>query len=501
MSETLSKDFIENIKDVMGPDVTKFIDPESVKKDLGDEMKKDLDAEMQALKDDKEMSSIEKRVKISLLKLKTNVLAPLFGRNKNESEKKEERTSSAKIENYKDITNDPTLLAMADGPSIDYMKDATFQMYLLNLEEKNGLPYHMMRQLMFAESGWQLYDSSREIIHSKKPNGERIAAWLFAFTPDTAKVYIKKLWYEEKDYELIYKNPLIGAQASALLLKDRFDAWDDIVNNLAHYNAGPGTAGGKKITVENFFDLPAETENYVVKIGDKMLQDIGINSWLSKEEIKNPHKINKARLGTFLDLVNNTPLTKEEIKHKEVIPTWPEIVAKNMNEITGFGDSSMEWLKTVGIKNAESFVGLSTNDLLKKLEPESKDKENRVIIDEIHKGKSCIVAAGYNDIAGNNLANYKENLIKIIDKISPTQAILTTLYHNGASNTPSDKVDEANTIIRALAKLKNIPLIDVEKDNTVAINDLAEDKLHLNGTGYKKIYDHIKETVETKVAA
>jgi lysophospholipase L1-like esterase len=44
-------------------------------------------------------------------------------------------------------------------------------------------------------------------------------------------------------------------------------------------------------------------------------------------------------------------------------------------------------------------------------------------------------------------------------------------------------------------------LIDIEKDNTVATSDLAWDKLHLNGTGYKKIYDHIKETVETKVAA
>jgi lysophospholipase L1-like esterase len=64
-------------------------------------------------------------------------------------------------------------------------------------------------------------------------------------------------------------------------------------------------------------------------------------------------------------------------------------------------------------------------------------------------------------------------LTKIIDKIKPTQAILTTLYHNQASNTPTDKVDEANTIIRALAKERNIPLIDIEKDNTVATSDLA----------------------------
>lgn len=113
---------------------------------------------------------------------------------------------------------------MEKAPDKDYLTDTTFQMYLLNLEEKNGLPYHMMKQLMFAESGGRLYNQKKEIIHSEKKNGEMIAAGLFAFTPDTAKGYIKKLGYDENQYELIFHNPLIAAQASALLLKERFAA-------------------------------------------------------------------------------------------------------------------------------------------------------------------------------------------------------------------------------------------------------------------------------------
>lgn len=78
MSETFAKDRIENIKQNVGPDLTKFIDPESIKKDLGDEMKKDLDAELQAIEADKEMNGIEKNFKKLFLKLKNSVLAGIF---------------------------------------------------------------------------------------------------------------------------------------------------------------------------------------------------------------------------------------------------------------------------------------------------------------------------------------------------------------------------------------------------------------------------------------
>lgn len=496
MSETPNNNFLETIKDAIGKDATDFIDPNAIKKDIGDGMKQDVDAELKKIEEDKDMNGIEKSFKKSLLKLKSSILGKIFGRDKVEA--KTETSPSTQVETYADVTNDPKLAELAKWPDIDYLADATFQMYLLNLEEKNGLPYHMMKQLMFAESAGRLFNKKNEIIQSKDSNGKMIAAGLFAFIPETAKTYIKKLWYEGKDYELIYTNPVIAAQASALLLKDRFAAGDNIVENLAHYNAGPGTIGGKKITAENFFDLPSETEKYVVKIGHNMLSDMGIDSKLSKIEQKNPKLIGKAKLETFLALVNKTPLTKDEIKHRETTPTWPEIIAKNMEEVTGFGDSGMQGLHMVWLENTQQYVGWTTEKLLKEL-------DNTSTLENIKKGKSCVLAMGYNDIPwGNRETKFENNIRSIIDKISPTQCILTTLYYNNDPQIPNSEVDKANTILKKIASEKNLPIIDVQKQAAISTADIDPNdklKLHLSSSWYKKIYNEIKEEIELKQAA
>ena len=497
MSETLNNNFLDTIKDAIGGDATDFIDPNAIKKDIGDSMKQDIDAELKKIEEDKDMNAIEKGFKKSLLKLKNSVLGKIFWRDKTE-DKTEKSITPTQVESYKDVTNDPKLAELAKWPNIDYMQDPTFQMYLLNLEEKNGLPYHMMRQLMFAESAGTLYNKKGEIIQSKDSNGKMIAAGLFAFIPETAKTYIKKLNYEEKDYELIYTNPIIAAQASALLLKDRFAAGDTIVENLAHYNAGPGTIGGKKITADNFFDLPSETEKYVVKIGHNMLSDMGIDSKLSKVEQKNPNLIGKAKLETFLALVNKTPLTKDEIKHKETNPTGPEIAAKNMTEVTGFGDSGMQWLHMVWLENTQQYVGRTTEKLLKEL-------DNTTVLENIKKGKSCILAMGYNDIPWDNReSKFEKNMRSIVDKINPTQCVLTTLYYNNDPQIPNTEVDKANSILKKIASEKSLPIIDVQQQAAISKADIDPNdtlKLHLSASGYKKIYNEIKEEVELKQAA
>ena len=96
MSETFGKDIMESVKDAIGTDIEDFIDPASIKKDLGDEMKKDLDLELKAIDEDKEMNSIEKNFKKAFLKLKNSVLGGIFGWDK---ESKEDEETAENIPN------------------------------------------------------------------------------------------------------------------------------------------------------------------------------------------------------------------------------------------------------------------------------------------------------------------------------------------------------------------------------------------------------------------
>ena len=211
MSETFGKDIMESIKDAVGTDIEDFIDPASIKKDLGDEMKKDLELELKAIDEDKEMNSIEKNFKKAFLKLKNSVLGGIFGWDK-ESKEDEKTAEPTKIENYKNVISDPALLALASGPDIDYMKDQTYQMYLLNLEEKYNLPYKLLKSVMGQESAGKLYKNGE--IHGSKAG----AKGLFQFIPDAAKDYIEKLGYPRSEYQKIWTDPLIAAQAAALFL-------------------------------------------------------------------------------------------------------------------------------------------------------------------------------------------------------------------------------------------------------------------------------------------
>ncbi len=482
MSETFGKDIMESVKDAIGTDIEDFIDPASIKKDLGDEMKKDLEAELKAIDEDQETSSIEKSFKKAFLKLKNSVLGGIFGWDK-ESEK--DSTEPSKVESYKNVINDPTLLALANGPDIDYMTDQTFQMYLLNLEEKYGLPYKVLKCLMGQESTGKLYKNGKIITSSAK------AQWLFQFIPDTADAYIKELnftWTREE----FYKNPIVSAEACALYLKKSLDKWADVGTILAQYNAGPNKLNGEKITVQNFDKLPKETQQYVLYIGSNMLKEMGITNLIKPEDIKKPSKIKKVELEAFLSAVNKTPLTKDHIKHKETEPNPANILATNMGEVSGFGASLLDGLKWSGLTNVQWFSGKSSKELLEELNKPS-------ILQTVQNGESCILFEWYNDITKKT--DFKENVSKIIEKIKPTQPILCTLYYNTYAATPNTEVDKINKAIRELAIEKNLPLIDIQKDNVIWVSDLASDWLHLTTTGYKKVYDHIKKTIENQATA
>ena len=484
MSETFGKDIMESVKDAIGTDIEDFIDPASIKKDLGDEMKKDLDLELKAIDEDKEMNSLEKNFKKAFLKLKNSVLGGIFGWDK-ESAEDEETAEPTKIESYKNVINDPALLALASGPDINYMADQTFQMYLLNLEEKYGLPYKTLKCLMGQESTGKLYKNGKIITSSAK------AQWLFQFIPDTADMYMKELnftWTREE----FYKNPVISAEACALYLQKSLKKGADIGTTLAQYNAGPGVLDSKNIDANNFSKLPKETQKYILYIGSNILKEMGVGSPIAFKDIDKPHKIKKVELEAFLAALNKTPLTKDHIKHKEISPTNTDILANNMSEVSGFGASLLDGLKGSGLNNVQGFSGKSSKELLEELNQPS-------ILQTVQNGESCILFEWYNDITKKT--DFKENVSKIIEKIKPTQPILCTLYYNTYAATPNTEVDKINKAIRELAIEKNLPLIDIQKDNVVWVNDLASDGLHLTTTGYKKVYDKIKQTVEKQTIA
>lgn len=82
-----------------------------------------------------------------------------------------------------------------------------------------------------------------------------------------------------------------------------------------------------------------------------MLKEMGITNLI--KDMDKPHKISKASLEAFLAALNKTPLTKDHIKHKETSPTNIDILANNMSEVSGFGASLLDGLKSAGINNVQ----------------------------------------------------------------------------------------------------------------------------------------------------
>lgn len=208
---------------------------------------------------------------------------------------------------------DPALVELAKWPNKNYSDTTKFVQYLHSLEWKNGLPYGIMLNLMKTESWWKLYKKDGVTIIWSSAG----AQWLFQFMPATAKWYIVKLWYAESEYEKIFTNPIIWAKACAEFLKNRKDAWDDVVNTLAHYNAWPATIWGKKVTADTLSQLPKETQKYVLTIWYDMLEYSGKTTIITEAQKSDPSLISKDILQKFLTAVNTIAPADETLEGSE----------------------------------------------------------------------------------------------------------------------------------------------------------------------------------------
>jgi len=387
---------------------------------------------------------------------------------------------------YEDIDEtDTELIRLVSWPNESYSSNARFVKYLYTLEWKNNLPYSIMLNLMKQESSGQLYKTDgKTILWSSE-----WAQWLFQFIPETAKTYITKIkkdattYYTASDYQKIFTNPIVSAQACALFLKDRIDAGDDTVNILAHYNRWhPWT----KITADTFSILPAETQKYVVDIWTAILKDSGKDIILSTAEKSDPKTISKTTLSTYFTAVNTIPApTKEETVKNSETTTDIKIEAKTMDDVVLVGDSHAGGISAMGGFMWKTFYynGYDSGQLLDEIKTEKTTIQTK---------KSLILVVWTNDISKGLTDKLKANLEKIKAEISPVQLVLSTLQYSKTKTVITDaKVDAVNTIIKDFAKANSLPTIDNKSEVVFESTEYQADGWHLTSAGYKKIAENI----------
>lgn len=198
---------------------------------------------------------------------------------------------------------------------------------------------------------------------------------------------------------------------------------------------------------------------------------------------------------TYLNLSDFRTVAEKTVVTPEKVADTTVIAAKSMNQVAGFWDSSMEWLKLSWLSNSVFFRWLSTEELYQKLKSEATTANREMI----KKYLSCVITTGYNDITKNKLSTTAASLEKIISAIKPTQAILCTMvYAKDKTTIPDAKIDELNKIIREVATKTKSPLIDLyEKTKTTSLT-YWDDGMHLTAASYKLLADNIKETIEPK---
>ena len=223
--------------------------------------------------------------------------------------------------------------------TINYLENSTYKKYLNIIERDLNLPKYTLECVCLQESGWKLY-SKGAITWS-----HAWAKWLFQFMPKTAEWYMKKDKLKEKYWKTFsstddfLKDPLATARAAWIMLSETMTENNyNIQAALACYNCWPG--GYKTKTwwnLSNFGKLPAETQNYVKKITQNILQH---NSVSSTDDFLS------ADLWKYL--WNNSWSNNTEQKKSNEIFSWPELLAKNKDEIWWLGNSIMQgfqWYK------------------------------------------------------------------------------------------------------------------------------------------------------------
>ena len=97
-----------------------------------------------------------------------------------------------------------------------------------------------------------------------------------------------------QEWQLVHYCPTVAARCAAQYLKD-VNVAKDPVSAVAQYNAGPAILGGKPITPENFFYLPAETQSYTLNIMHRWMQAQGkrsdISSYMSHDNRNKDHTV------------------------------------------------------------------------------------------------------------------------------------------------------------------------------------------------------------------
>ncbi len=388
---------------------------------------------------------------------------------------------------YEDIDEtDPELAELVTTASINkernYAETEIFTDYLHSLEGKNNLPYGIMVNLMKAESGGKLYAADGTILWSSAG-----AQWLFQFMPSTAKSYIVKLWYTESEYEKIFTNPVIGAKACAMLLKNTIDEGKNTINALACYNRWSGGISadtwGKWVDETTLSNIPKETQRYVLKIGYDMLAYSGKDTIITAEQKSDPTLISQETLKEFFFAVNAISPASKTVEDKV---NSSEILAKNLDDAVLVGDSHAEWISIMWWFKGKTFYyrGRDSGQLLDEI------KKQKTVI---QKKKSLILVTWGNDISKWLISKVKDNLAAIQEEISPVQLVLTTLsYSNVKTLIPDDQVDEFNTIIKTFAKEHSLPVIDIHTDVTMATADYRSDG-HYTTAGYTKVADEITD--------
>ncbi len=378
---------------------------------------------------------------------------------------------------------DTELMRLSAGPNEHYAENKKFTQYLHTLEGKNNLPYGIILNLMKTESGGQLYKEDGKTIISSSAG----AKWLFQFIPETAKKYIVKLWYNISEYEKIFTNPIIGAKACALFLKDCKDAGDDTVSMLAHYNAWQNVIWWDKITIKNFDKLPKETQKYISKTWYAMLLYVGKSPVITKTQSEDPKLISPEKLQHFFEMVNMISVPWEHQEQKFT----SNVLAENFDELVLIGDSHAGGLKNMSgltsdkTRNFYYFNGYDSGQLLEKI----KNNKNQYIDSWT---KSLLLVFWTNDITKNITNKIRSNLEAIRNEISPVQLVLITLqYSSDKVLVPDSKVDEVNAIIRDFAKENWLPLIDINKRVSLVSNDYWSDKKHLTTSWYTKIVNEV----------
>ncbi len=165
------------------------------------------------------------------------------------------------------------------------------------------------------------------------------------------------------------------------------------------------------------------------------------------------------------------------------------IQAKTLDDVVLLGDSHAGWISAMwGFKGQTLYYnGYDSWQLLTQIKLEK---------EKIQKKKSLVLFTWANDIWKWLIDTLKNNLALIQAEIAPVQLVLSTLHYSKTKTLLTDaKVDQANKIITDFARENSLPVIDTNKELTLADTEYQVDGIHLTTVGYTKIAENINHHI------